>query len=315
MDVVIVPADGCIYECLSCPYSSKKPTKTATPPHEVPDGLLVFCPGALSFPQMFEKIVHLAEMSDFAVLMASINEDPPDFSMLSKFDLVLAVAPSVSHIDQKRHKAEERLEAHPSTRLAVPFSEEAIEEVLELQSPAMISPPMVSRPTIEEVEELEGIRLSDKGFSRVSIGARAVRLGFVKRRNVLFFMISSALYDRPFKLVTPSGTKITTFAKLTQREVEAIVRVDLKLKDGKIVPDKLLRILDLIDNKGNLTRVAEILGTTYQNVSQTVRRYEKILNTQLIQSTPGKGGGAKLTPEGKKLLALRRDIKSNVETL
>ena len=314
MDIVIVPADGCLYDCPVCPYSSKKPKKTSTPPHEVPEGLLVFCPGAISFPQLFAKVVSLADMSDFAVLMAPVREEPPEFEALSKFDIIFAVAPSLSYIDYHRDEIERRLEAAPAVRIAIPFDPNKIEEALEVERIAMIAPPLSPEPTIEKLKEIEGLKLSQRSFSRYSVGARRIQVGVMNRRTIVFFMPSNELYDKPFKLVTPNGTKITTFSRLFKKNIEPIVHVDLKLPNGTIVPDKLLRILDLIDNKKNLTRVAEILNTTYQNISQTVRRFEQQLGVKLIHSTPGKGGGARLTEEGKKLVAIRRDIIANVET-
>ena len=95
-------------------------------------------------------------------------------------------------------------------------------------------------------------------------------------------------------------------------------------EDGKLVlSDYRVRLLALIDETGSLADAAAELRLSYRRAWGKVREIEQNLGTALVESAAGGagGGGSRLTPEGKRLVALyqrfqdamRRDLAQEFE--
>jgi molybdate transport system regulatory protein len=76
-------------------------------------------------------------------------------------------------------------------------------------------------------------------------------------------------------------------------------------KDGKLVmSDYRARLLRLIDETGSLSEAAVALRISYRRAWGKLKEMEENLGKKLVETTIGgpKGGGSRLTPEGKRFI-------------
>lgn len=87
-------------------------------------------------------------------------------------------------------------------------------------------------------------------------------------------------------------------------------------KDGKIVlSDYRVRLLRLVDEAGSLAEAAQRMGLSYRRAWGKVKEIEENLGMALVESTAGgaKGGGSRLTAEGRRLVERYEGYRSAVE--
>lgn len=68
-------------------------------------------------------------------------------------------------------------------------------------------------------------------------------------------------------------------------------------------------LLEAIGREGSIRAAAEALGMSYMRAWSLVRTMNEAFREPLVESTRGGGGGATLTREGTKVLALYRDMQ------
>ena len=76
--------------------------------------------------------------------------------------------------------------------------------------------------------------------------------------------------------------------------------------DGKLVLSEYrVRLLQLIDDTGSLAEAAAAMQLSYRRAWGKVREIEENLGLKLVESAAGGagGGGSRLTPDGRRLVA------------
>ena len=87
-------------------------------------------------------------------------------------------------------------------------------------------------------------------------------------------------------------------------------------RDGTfVIGDGGLRLLLEIDALGSLLAAARQIGWSYRHAWQYLRRAERAGGHRLVTARPGKGRrrGTVLTAEGRRVLALLRDVRDRVD--
>jgi molybdate transport system regulatory protein len=87
-------------------------------------------------------------------------------------------------------------------------------------------------------------------------------------------------------------------------------------KDGKIVlSDYRVRLLRLVDETGSLAEAAQRMGLSYRRAWGKVKEIEENLGLPLLQSSAGgpKGGGSRLSPEGRRLVDMYERYRTAAE--
>jgi molybdate transport system regulatory protein len=87
-------------------------------------------------------------------------------------------------------------------------------------------------------------------------------------------------------------------------------------RDGKLVlSDYRVRLLQLVDETGSLAEAASRMGLSYRRAWGKVREIEANLGTKLVASAAGGsgGGGSRLTPEGRRLVAMFARFRSSAQ--
>lgn len=89
------------------------------------------------------------------------------------------------------------------------------------------------------------------------------------------------------------------------------LRIDLEGK-GSIGPGKV-RLLELIDEHGSIRRAGTALGMSYARAWGLVRELSEIFGEPAVHAAPGgkSGGGATLTPLGRKIIDAYRTAERN----
>ncbi|MDE3095918.1 MAG: LysR family transcriptional regulator [Chloroflexota bacterium] len=86
-------------------------------------------------------------------------------------------------------------------------------------------------------------------------------------------------------------------------------------QDGKLVlSDYRVRLLQLIDETGSLADAAAAMQLSYRRAWGKVREIEQNLGVKLVESAAGGagGGGSRLTPDGRRLVARYRRFQDAV---
>ena len=91
--------------------------------------------------------------------------------------------------------------------------------------------------------------------------------------------------------------------------VRVIAGEQIALGPGKV------NLLEEIDRSGSISRAARELGLSYRRAWTLVDTMNKIFKSSLVEGSAGgkKGGGAHLTPLGKKIAKTYRTMESKVE--
>ena len=85
--------------------------------------------------------------------------------------------------------------------------------------------------------------------------------------------------------------------------------------EGKLVlSDYRVRLLQLIDETGSLADAAAAMELSYRRAWGKVREIEENLGLKLVESAAGGagGGGSRLTPDGRRLVARFRRFQDAV---
>lgn len=87
-------------------------------------------------------------------------------------------------------------------------------------------------------------------------------------------------------------------------------------EDGKPIFGRgVLMLLELVEKTGSLHKAAEELSMSYRAAWGKIREYEKRLDIVLVEKGRQGRSGAKLTPEGKKLMKDFASIESRFDEL
>lgn len=87
-------------------------------------------------------------------------------------------------------------------------------------------------------------------------------------------------------------------------------------QDGKLVlSDYRVRLLGFIEETGSLAEAAHRMQLSYRRAWGKVREIEQNLGVKLVESAAGGagGGGSRLTPEGRRLVALFERFREATE--
>ena len=98
---------------------------------------------------------------------------------------------------------------------------------------------------------------------------------------------------------------------MTKARIELHLRV-IKGRHRAIGPGKVA-LLEAIADTGSISAAARKLGMSYRRAWMLVDDLNRRLSKAVVQTAPGgkHGGGAKLSPTGRKLIALYRGIERN----
>jgi len=90
-------------------------------------------------------------------------------------------------------------------------------------------------------------------------------------------------------------------------------------KDGEVIAGNgKVGLLKLVGELGSIQKAAEKYGMSYRHAWGIIRKMEKRSGIKLVETQVGgkEGGGAQVTPKGKRLLnqyeALRKDLDQSV---
>jgi molybdate transport system regulatory protein len=100
----------------------------------------------------------------------------------------------------------------------------------------------------------------------------------------------------------------------TRRTPELVLR--LKLGDGTLGPGKV-ELLERIERLGSISRAARHMGMSYRQAWMLVETMNRKFREPVVRTAQGGrgGGGATLTPTGRKVVARYRSMLSRVEKL
>jgi molybdate transport system regulatory protein len=102
---------------------------------------------------------------------------------------------------------------------------------------------------------------------------------------------------------------------LLQSAAMARITLRIDLDDmGSIGPGKV-RLLELIGELGSIRKAGKALDMSYARAWGLVRELAETFGTAVVDATPGgkAGGGATLTPLGRKVIAAYRSAERNAE--
>jgi molybdate transport system regulatory protein len=124
-----------------------------------------------------------------------------------------------------------------------------------------------------------------------------------KKRDVQRFISTRALVLR-------AGTSsLATRSK--QADLQPVFRLSLEDRKQIVLDQKDAILLRRISETNSLTEGAKLAAMSYRNAWDRIKRVEKSLGIKIVETTVGgaTGGGARLTPEGTRLLQSFRTIR------
>ena len=85
---------------------------------------------------------------------------------------------------------------------------------------------------------------------------------------------------------------------------------DVKFGDGRA------RLLELIEERGSLSKAAEEFEMSYRNAWGYLQELERAAGFKFVERAPGRGprSGMRLTSEAKRFLARYRKFRAGIET-
>ena len=88
------------------------------------------------------------------------------------------------------------------------------------------------------------------------------------------------------------------------------LRLKIRLPNGSIGPGKV-KLLELIESEGSISAAARSLGLTYRRAWHLLDTLNSALSHPVVNASPGgkSGGGAELTEQGQKIVALYREAE------
>ena len=100
-----------------------------------------------------------------------------------------------------------------------------------------------------------------------------------------------------------------------KRELNVGYKVWLEYRGTPIIGEGGAKLLEELDKSGSIREAARRLGMSYRKAWGYIRRINSLLGEELVRTHKGgrEGGGAELTPTGRKLLYVYKRVKSEVE--
>lgn len=83
-------------------------------------------------------------------------------------------------------------------------------------------------------------------------------------------------------------------------------KVWLTLGGSFLMGPNYLRFLQAVDETGTIRQAGKVVGWSYRTCLNRIRRMETILGTRVLETVRGgtSGGGARLSPEARRLIAI-----------
>jgi molybdate transport system regulatory protein len=99
----------------------------------------------------------------------------------------------------------------------------------------------------------------------------------------------------------PTRTNGTKASALVPRH-----KVWLTLGGSFLMGPNYLRFLRAVDQTGTIRQAGKVVGWSYRTCLNRIRRMEGILGTRVLETERGgvSGGGARLSPEARRLIAI-----------
>ena len=94
-------------------------------------------------------------------------------------------------------------------------------------------------------------------------------------------------------------------------------KVWLNLDGAFLMGPRYLRFLEAVQHTGTLRQAARVVGWSYRTSLNRLRQMERVLGARVVATTRGGkvGGGAKLTPEARRLVRLFRRWQREADRL
>ncbi|MDV7340563.1 LysR family transcriptional regulator [Terasakiella sp. A23] len=92
--------------------------------------------------------------------------------------------------------------------------------------------------------------------------------------------------------------------------METKLRIRIAFPKGHIGPGKIA-LLEQIEKVGSISGAAKEMGMTYRRAWHLLETVQSVLSEDVVETSIGgkRGGGARLTPVGKELIALYREAE------
>jgi molybdate transport system regulatory protein len=99
----------------------------------------------------------------------------------------------------------------------------------------------------------------------------------------------------------PKPKRVTRASALVPRH-----KVWLTLGGSFLMGPNYLRFLRAVDETGTIRQAGKVVGWSYRTCLNRIRRMEGILGTLVLETERGgvSGGGARLSPEARRLIAI-----------
>ena len=106
-------------------------------------------------------------------------------------------------------------------------------------------------------------------------------------------------------------------AAALRRHLAAKQKVWLNWDGVFLMGPNYLRFLAAVDKKGTIRDGGQAVGWSYRTCLNRLRRMEKVLGAPVLSTTRGgrSGGGARLTPEARRLVTVFTSWQREVERL
>jgi molybdate transport system regulatory protein len=84
------------------------------------------------------------------------------------------------------------------------------------------------------------------------------------------------------------------------------LKVWFTLKGSFLMGPNYFRFLRAVDETGTIRQAGKVVGWSYRTCLNRIRRMEEILGSRVLDTARGgvSGGGARLSPEGRRLLTI-----------
>jgi molybdate transport system regulatory protein len=94
-------------------------------------------------------------------------------------------------------------------------------------------------------------------------------------------------------------------------------KVWLNLDGAFLMGPRYLRFLEAVEQTGTLRQAARVVGWSYRTSLNRLRQMERVLGARVVATTRGGpvGGGARLTPEARRLVRLFRRWQREADRL
>jgi molybdate transport system regulatory protein len=111
--------------------------------------------------------------------------------------------------------------------------------------------------------------------------------------------------------------KQSIFKKHWRGEMKLHYKIWLDDKGEQVFGDGIYRLLELVEKYGSINQAAQMEKMSYRQAWGMIKTIEKRLNLRLLERRIGgeSGGGATLTPEGRRLVKEYGEVSAKVEQL